>query len=139
MRSYPVDHWWYRGEITEIEVEVAIGWSGTTQIELIGQTNDAVSMYLDYLATSPAGGLQHLGYRCADYDRAVAEGRTAGYTVLMNGLVGETRFAYLEPPDGSHAPVVKVSVGSEASARLHADKAATARAWEGNAPITELP
>lgn len=138
IRSYPVDQWWYQGERAEIDVDIAIGWSGATQIELIEQTNNVSSMYLDYLATFPTGGLQHLGYRCADYDRAIEAGGAAGFTVLMNGLVGDTRFAYLKPPVGSQTPVVEISAGSAASMRRNEEKAGAARVWDGNNPILPI-
>lgn len=137
IRSFPVDAWWHDGEPTEPQIDVALAWSGDTQIELICQTNRAPSMYVDFLDAHPNGGFQHVGYRCPDYDRAVDNGLQAGYTMWMHGLVSGRPFAYLKPPQGSAAPVVEVSRGSEqgvVAARRHSD---LARSWDGTNPINE--
>ena len=137
IRDFPVEAWWHEGVRTDPHIDVALAWSGDTQIELICQTDRAPSMYRDFLAEHPRGGFQHVGYRCPDYDRALADGLQAGYTMWMHGLVSGRPFAYLAPPQGSGAPVVEVSRGSEqgrASAREHI---ATARGWDGSDPINE--
>ncbi len=137
IRAFPGDAWWYEGEPTEPVGDVALAWSGETQIELICQTNAAPSMYVDFLEAHPEGGFQHVGYRCADYDRAVQDGHTAHFTMWMNGLVGGRPFAYLRPPPGSGAPVVEISRGSEQGATVALRSIAIGRAWDGTDPIRE--
>ena len=56
-------------------------------------------MYREYLDLHPAGGLQHFGYRPADYNIALERALAAGWTWWLGGRVNETvRFAYLRPP-----------------------------------------
>lgn len=139
IRDFPVDGWWHDGEPTDPHVDVALAWSGDTQIELICQTNDAPSMYRDFLRDRPEGGFQHVGYRCPDYDAAVEAGRQAGYTMWMHGLVSGRPFGYLKPPPGSGTPVVEVSQSSEQALLRARLASAAARAWDGTAPRRERP
>lgn len=99
MRDYPVLEWRYREQRVTIPIDVAIAWSGTVQIELIAPRDRAPSMYQEYLAQHPSGGLQHFGYRPQDYEATLAAALAAGWTWWLGGLVAPERpFAYLRPP-----------------------------------------
>jgi hypothetical protein len=102
IRDYPVLEWRYRDTVVEIPIDVAIAWSGSVQIELIAPRDRAPSMYREFLDVHPEGGLQHYGYRPADYRQALDAARAAGWTWWMGGLVAADRpFAYLRPPPGA--------------------------------------
>lgn len=102
MRDFPVMQWYYHGEPVELPIDVALAWSGNVQIELIAQLDETPSMYREFLASHPAGGLQHYGYRPADYSAALAAAEAAGWTPWLGGLVEADRpFYYLKPPSGS--------------------------------------
>jgi NADPH:quinone reductase len=108
--DYPVEKWVYRGARVKIPIDVALAWSGGVQIELIAPRDRAPSMYREFLAANPQGGLQHLGYRSADYQASLGAGLAAGWTVWLSGLVnGGTPFCYLRPPPGSRLMPVEVS------------------------------
>ena len=51
----------YKGQPSPVDISLALANSGTLQIELIQQRNDAPSLYLDFLQAGHEG-LQHLGY-----------------------------------------------------------------------------
>lgn len=102
VRDFPVLAWHYHGEPVQLPIDVALAWSGSVQIELIAQLDDTPSMYREFLAGHPAGGLQHYGYRPADYSAALAAAEAAGWTPWLGGLVEVNRpFCYLKPPAGS--------------------------------------
>ena len=55
----------YRGEPTDVDMGVALSYSGPIQIELIVQHNDVPSLYRDFLAERPQGGLHHVAFATA--------------------------------------------------------------------------
>lgn len=102
VRDFPVLQWHYHGEPVRLPIDVALAWSGNVQIELIAQLDATPSMYREFLLRHPEGGLQHYGYRPADYDVALAAAEAAGWTQWLGGLVEANRpFCYLKPPAGS--------------------------------------
>ena len=111
----------YRGEPAEIDMSVAIAYTGKHQIELVEQHNDTPSIYNDFLQHNRPG-LQHVGTLVEDVDatldanglrdRIIQDGRTsAGQrfayvdTILHNGTMLElietdekmlSTFAYMQ-------------------------------------------
>ncbi|MBR1217984.1 VOC family protein [Bradyrhizobium sp. U87765 SZCCT0131] len=76
--SQPVGVTYHRGQGVSVELRLAFAYMGDVQIELIEQTNNASSPYLDFLA-SGREGLQHLGFWVHDYDEATRRIEAAGY------------------------------------------------------------
>ncbi|MCC5874129.1 MAG: VOC family protein [Gammaproteobacteria bacterium] len=102
VRDFPVLEWRYRGEPVTLPIDVALAWSGGVQIELIAQLDETPSMYREFLAQHPEGGLQHYGYRPQDYSAALQAAEASGWTRWLGGLVEAGRpFCYLKPPAGS--------------------------------------
>ena len=94
----------YRGAPTDIDMGVALSYSGSIQIELIVQHNDAPSLYKDFLAEHPEGGLHHLAFITESMDEAIAHAGILGTPVVQqwtDQLGG--RYAYLEPQTGSES------------------------------------
>jgi hypothetical protein len=64
----------YRGEATDGTVTVAVTFIGNTQIEIIKPTNDAISPWTEWMATTPeppaAGLYHHFLIETDDYDQA---------------------------------------------------------------------
>ncbi|MGY0541515.1 zinc-binding dehydrogenase [Nocardioides sp. YJ-D4] len=128
----------YRGQPSDMVMDVAVANSGDIQIELITPVNDAPSMYADFLASGHEG-VQHLAYWSDDfqglYDRALA----AGFTVRQEGRIGgeDGRFAYLET---EHHPgtVVEISdVGGSKKLIFDLIKLAATN-WDGSNPVQEI-
>jgi len=124
----------YRGEPTDVDMGVALSYSGPIQIELIVQHNDASSLYRDFLAERPQGGLHHVAFATARLDEAIAQGEALGTPVVQqwtDQLGG--RYAYLEPASASESYVELL----EATPTLlgffeQIEKAA--RFWDGDEP-----
>ena len=57
----------YRGELSDVDVSIAMANSGDMQIELIEQHNDAPSPYLDFL-NQRGPGLQHVSVWSENFD-----------------------------------------------------------------------
>ena len=133
----PVRDFRYRGEPSQIEVSIALANSGSLQIELIQQGNEAPSMYRDFLKAGHEG-LQHVAYWTEDFDAEMARLGEAGYEVGQSGSIGETgRFVYLltEQHPGT---VVELSEISGPKGQFFRHIAETARAWDGSEPIRRM-
>ena len=63
----PIEAFHYRGELSPLQVSIALANSGALQIELIQPRNDVPSMYRDFLAAGHEG-LQHLAYWTERFD-----------------------------------------------------------------------
>ena len=105
MRHIEFDWCEFRGEPVDLDLVVAIAYTGHQQIELVQQLNDAPSIYTEFLQDNEPG-LQHMGVFVDDlqatltardlHQHIVQQGRTsAGVsfayvdTVLHNGTMLE--------------------------------------------------
>ena len=95
----------YRGEPAKPPVvDLALGYSGDIQFELIQQLNDAPSGFLEFMEAG-ADGMQHLSPQFAspeEYDAAYAKLMENGLVLVHEGRMKGTpfRFAYFAHPDG---------------------------------------
>ncbi|MEX1311640.1 MAG: VOC family protein [Candidatus Sulfomarinibacteraceae bacterium] len=110
--SFGVRHWYrskmaayevvYRGQPTEIEWDIVVGYSGGIQIELIRVNEAGPNLYHDVLGDGT--GLHHVGSVVRDLDRRLDRICDAGIDVLQSGSIrfaggGACRFAYLDTAD----------------------------------------
>jgi methylmalonyl-CoA/ethylmalonyl-CoA epimerase len=94
IRDAPVTDQTYRGKPCDARQDLAFGYAGTLQFEVI-QVLSGESSYSEFLASHPEGGLHHTGILVDDYDAVVAEfSRTNA--LVQSGRVGETRFGYFD-------------------------------------------
>jgi methylmalonyl-CoA/ethylmalonyl-CoA epimerase len=84
----------YRGGPCDARQDLAFGYAGTLQFEVIKPLSGE-SSYSEFLARHPEGGLHHTGVLVDNYDVAVAEFSRRS-TMVQTGRVGETRFAYFD-------------------------------------------
>lgn len=131
------DYFRHRGVESEMTMSVALANSGDLQIELIQQTNDAPSMYREFLDAGHEG-LQHMAYWTADYqglyDRALALGYTVGHEGRIGGEQG--RFAYFDT-QAHPGTVVEISDISGPKGALFAHIRRAAKDWDGSDAIRE--
>src|SRR3990167_5746309 len=103
------DYFRHRGAASDVKMSIALANSGDLQIELIQQTNDAPSMYKEFLDAGREG-LQHMSYWTRDYqglyDRAIGLGYRVGHEGQIGGELG--RFAYFDT-EAHHGTVVEIS------------------------------
>ncbi len=90
-----IDQPLYRGEPTDVEIEVATAEAGNVQIELIEQKNAVPSCYRD-LFEAGSGGLHHVAVHAADYDAEVARYAEMGFPTAFCGAYQGIRFAYMD-------------------------------------------
>ena len=85
----------FRGKATDIDMSVALAYSGDTQIELVQQHNDAPSIFQEFLSER-GEGLQHVGALSSDIDSDLAALAARGVVPVQDGEAQNgTRFAYV--------------------------------------------
>lgn len=85
-----------RGEEIPYSMKLAIAYTGRTMWELI-QPVDGPSIYKEFLEAH-GEGLHHLlvRHKHLDFDQAIATFTERGCPPLMEGRMGDSRFAYLQ-------------------------------------------
>lgn len=127
----------YRGEPCQITLSLALANSGDIQIEVIQQTDDAPSIFMEFLS-SGREGFHQLAYWTEDFAATMQAVEAAGWPVTWSG--GEdvgTRFAYVEPPI-SPAAVIEIMELTEATIGMAAFVRDAAASWDGSDPIRNL-
>lgn len=133
-----VSNFRYHGEPSDLQMSVALANSGDLQIELIQPTNDAPSMYRDFLAAGREG-LQHMSYWTQDYQAVYDRALALGYTVGHEGQIGgeEGRFAYFDT-EAHPGTVVEISDVRGAKAQVFEYIRKASIGWDGKRPIRKL-
>jgi hypothetical protein len=72
----------YRGEPTDVELSIAMGFGGHMMFELIQQHNDVPSVYND-VVRQRGYGFHHYGIATDQYDEAVKVYRDQGYMLVF--------------------------------------------------------
>lgn len=112
--AFGPDRTTYRGAPADYAINVALGYAGDQQIELI-QPVRGVNIYTEYLERS-GPGVHHLAWISEDYEGALERARRAGIEVVTQGGTDEMDFAYLETPGlGAHfVELLRLSPGMSA-------------------------
>ncbi|EFG78502.1 hypothetical protein HMPREF0591_1610 [Mycobacterium parascrofulaceum ATCC BAA-614] len=132
------DYFRYRGHDSAMTMSVALANFGDIQLELIQPTNDAPSVYKDFLDAGRQGA-QHIAYWTTDYQDLYDRVLEAGYTVAQEGSIGgeQGRFAYLDT-EFDQGTVIEISDISGPKGQLFAYIRDVAAAWDGSDPIRGL-
>ncbi len=123
----------YRGEPADIDMSVAIAYTGDYQIELVQQHNDTPSIYTDFLQHN-APGLQHVGTLVDDLDEALDANHLRG-RILQDGVTGAgQRFAYVDTVL-HNGTLLELIEADPAMKKSFAYMRAAAADWDGRNPI----
>jgi hypothetical protein len=133
-----IDYFRHRGEDSNLEMSIALANSGSIQIELIQQRNDAPSMYKEFL-DSGREGLQHLAYWTTEYQAVYDRALSLGYKVGHEGQIGgeRGRFAYFDT-ESHPGTVIELSDISGPKGRFFEHVRQSSIDWDGSAPIHRL-
>lgn len=140
-RDTVFEDYFYRGGPSEAPLTtLAIGFSGSLQIEIIQQHNDAPSGYREFLQAGYEG-MQHVspwyGAR-DDYDAAYRRLLENGLECVHQGRIGDVRFAYFSRPDGGF-PHLEISEALLPSVRPLTDELQKiAATWDGRRRVIEV-
>lgn len=89
----------FQGQENEFKMDVGLAYQNGVQIELIQQTDDALSPYSEFYKTDQAQMLHQVAYLCPDIDAAVAKGKLAGLSEVgyIKTMMG-SRYYYMDSP-----------------------------------------
>lgn len=109
-----------RGRPVELDVDMALGYIGDTNIEVIRpRPGGEPNLYTEFLDERPQGGLHHLGFQVHDFDAVAAQlGEEFGPAEQTgNFSTGGTRFAYFDsrPVTGVYTEILWFDAGTIAS------------------------
>lgn len=123
----------YRGKAVELDLSVAIAYTGGQQIELVQQLNDAPSIYTDFLARNEPG-LQHMGVLVDNlqdsldthklHERIVQQGRTSA------GI----NFAYVDT-GGHNGTLLELIEANESVLGFFDYMRQCSENWDGSKPL----
>lgn len=123
----------YKGEPADIDMTVAIAYTGGYQIELVQQHNDTPSIYTEFLAHNEPG-LQHVGTVVDDLDAAL-DGNGLRDCIVQDGRTATgQRFAYVDTVlhNGTMIELIETNDDMQ-KAFAYMQKAAAD--WDGSDPI----
>ncbi len=129
MRDLRLRDFRYRGQPSEPVQSIAWSNSGTLQIELVQQLNDAPSAYREFLDAG-GEGFHHLAWWAEDFEGAMARAKATGWTVVQDGGEGGTRFAYFDA-GGVTSTVIELSELTDGTRAFNDMVAAAAADWDG--------
>jgi len=125
----PVTNFLYKGRPSDVHASIAIGNSGSAQIELIQQRNDAPSMYRDFIAAGREG-LQHVSSWPENYEEVLANAARAGFRIGQSGETNRGPFAYFET-EAHPGTVMEVAAYTATRRRQFEAIEAAGRVWDG--------
>jgi hypothetical protein len=130
----------YRGRATDMRISLAFAQSGSMQIEIIQQHNDAASLFKDFLDFGREG-LQHVAFWTQHFDEDMVRYGKMGYEAVQTaGLSGSTnRNAFIEKAGSADvALAIEISEISGTKGKFFRNIAVAAEGWDGNDPIREV-
>jgi Glyoxalase/Bleomycin resistance protein/Dioxygenase superfamily len=130
-----LDYFRVNGKDMEIDLSIALGYSGGVQVELIQQHNPESSPYKDFL-DNRGEGLHHLCMWAEDFEADVTRWQEEGHRIVIDGMIGGGRFVYFdtEMSPGTFLEVGDLSLWRGVMQRME-DEAAR---WDGRDPVRSL-
>lgn len=125
----------YRGQPSDIDITIALAYSGTMCVELIKQNDDGPSVYREMLDRTGSGGFHHWGIGTEQFDEEVTRYKSRGYDEVFSGRVAVgDQYAYMDTQEdlGGMIELIKLT---PAVRELFGNLEAAATDWDGADPI----
>jgi hypothetical protein len=124
----------YRGQPTNVDVSIAMGFAGHMMIELIQQRNDAPSVYRDVIAKK-GYGFHHWGVATWNFDADVERYRASGYELAFFARVPSgARVGYMDTTVDLPGMIELIELGAAFEPTFNRFYQASI-GWDGNDPI----
>ena len=134
----PIHDFHYRGQPSAPDVAIALANSGSLQLELIQQHNDAPSLYRDFVAAGHEG-LQHIAYWTEDFAGERQRAIDLGFRIGHEGVTGRYGpFVYFETT-AHPGTILELSDVGGAKRKLFQHIRAAADGWDGRDPVRDFP
>jgi catechol 2,3-dioxygenase-like lactoylglutathione lyase family enzyme len=127
----------YDGVPIRPDLSAAFAYSGEQQIEVIQQHDDDPTIYRDYLASHPEGGLQHLAVWVDDIAQTLAHLEDSGHPYTVRQRYGDGH-AYLDSVESPGVMMQLMARGDHLVALMDTIRAASI-GWDGvTAPLRRI-
>lgn len=127
----------YRGQPTDLDIDLALAFSGTMCFELIVQNDDAPSVYREVVERR-GYGFHHWAVSTRTFDADVARHRAAGAALAFSGVAGVgARAGYMDTTATLGGMIELIEINpkvEEFFGMLHA----AAKSWDGTDPVRVL-
>lgn len=133
----PLTNKLYRGATTDVDIDLAIGYSGELQIELIQQNNDVPSVFKEFLDTGRTG-IHHIGLMPEDYSATLTHYVDLGHGPAFEADFGGAKLTYIDTLD-SLGHFIELWDDHDNFKGLFEMIKAEANAWDGIDPIRKMP
>jgi hypothetical protein len=117
------------GARVKTELKAAFAYSGDQQIEVIQPLGEVPTIYSEYLASHPEGGLQHLAFWCDGIREKLAELSAEGARFRVRQAYGDAH-AYLDSED-QPGVMIQLMARTPAMEGLFGIIRAAAESWDG--------
>lgn len=128
----------YRGERHDPLMSLAFLFSGDVMYEFAQQHDNTPSVYKEFLAHNPEGGLHHIAYFSDDFDAAIQNAAAAGhqFEVVEENIDGDGKAfeAYLQPVNVTDSVLVQL-VTPGLMDDFFAAMVQGAATWQGEEPV----
>lgn len=138
IEHFPLQDATYRGHPTELDVTLAISFSGSMCFELIQQNNwETQSVYTE-VQQKRGWGFHHFGVSSANFDADVANYQALGHEMALYGVAGVgARAAYMDTSDVLPGMIELIEMTDRVETFFTMMKNA-AEGWDGTDPIRRL-
>jgi 4-hydroxyphenylpyruvate dioxygenase-like putative hemolysin len=130
----PVRDLMYHGKPAQINLHLAMSYLGDMQIELIQQTDNRPSVYMEVVAMR-GYGLHHCGVATRNFDAELARYQALGFECVSSAVtMFETRAAYLD----SHRDLpylIELVELNTALEEAFGEMRRTSITWDGSQPV----
>ena len=127
----------YRGQPTEIDVDLALAFSGTMCVELIVQNNNVPSVYRE-VVEQRGYGFHHWAVSTRSFDADVARHQAAGAALAFSGVAGVgARAGYMDTTATLDGMIELIEINDKVEdffGMLHA----ASTSWDGTDPVRSL-
>jgi hypothetical protein len=125
----------YRGAASNVDVTLAVGNSGDTQIELIYCENDAPSVYREFLDAGRTG-VHHVGLMPENYPAACETYRSLGYEAAFECSIAGTNLVYFDTLE-TLGHFTELWDRSASFVEFQRSVREAARDWDGSNPVRQ--
>lgn len=127
----------YYGEPTDIDIDLALAFSGTMCFELIVQNNDVPSVYRDVVERR-GHGFHHWAVSTRTFDADVARHQRAGMSLAFSGVAGVgARAGYMDATATLGGMIELIEINPKVEEFFGALHAA-GQGWDGTDPVRTL-
>src|SRR6478752_4812081 len=138
IEHFPLKNVLHRGEPCDLDIHVALTFSGSTCFELIQQNDQTPSVYREVIARR-GYGLHHVAIATDTFDAEVAKRSAAGDSIIASALVGVgARVAYVDTFSelGCLLEIIELAPPVE---QLFGFIQTSCAGWDGKDPVRQLP